>query len=619
MIGPAEELRIYFAAAVRGDASGHLLARRVEQLSSLGHVLTEHMASPRTTDLGHADDAAIHAHDQALLARAHLFVADLAAPSTGTGYMVARAIARGVPVLCLFPQGARPSAMIAGSPDVTTRAYADDDAFAAHVRAFLLAHAGALAHMRTRARRVFLAGPPGSGKGSLGAALARLTGAPHVSTGELLRALVASQPDHPLARTVRSFMDAGQLVPAEVMRDIVIDRLAQPDCRLLGCILDGYPPSRADLDNLRGRVDPDLVLYLDVSDATAVARQVSRAARSTDTPTRARDRIAAFHEARAELDELATRWYPDRLVVQIDAERPAAAVEETAREVLRATSPATRHDRAFFPLPAPRPELVRSTRVHLHVDAPDLDAVRAIAHAILARHQPAQGQLKIYPIRSLHLGGQVRLPIYARLPNFHPIDDADHEAFITGRLGDGDRALMQIALEVTRERGGMAELEEYVGEWTLRRDGAVVADAVHDLVALDHGYPDFAAHLAPALPTWELHHGFDVPKVAGADPPPIELAELMSACAAAGLDNGGWFIFKHATCWAYRSNEFAEGAQADATARVTAQARALQQALRARGIDVAIGFSLERVHGIWTFPPRQEVGSLRSPQGANAS
>jgi len=136
-----------------------------------------------------------------------------------------------------------------------------------------------------------------------------------------------------------------------------------------------------------------------------------------------------------------------------------------------------------------------------------------------------------------------------------------------------------------------------------------VADATYELVALDHEYSDFAANLAPALPTWELHHGFDVAKQPGDhDPLPIALPELMGACAMAGLDNGGWFIFKNDSHWAYRSNEFGDDPQADATARVTAQAKALQRLLRARGIDVDIGFSLERVHGIWTFPG----------QGANA-
>jgi adenylate kinase len=582
-------VRIYFSAAVRSDGPPGQLARRIEQLSTLGDVLTKHMASPATVDLGHKDDASIWAHDQALLEQAHTFIADLGAPSTGSGYMVARATARGIPALCLFPKGGRVSAMIAGAPDVTTRYYADDAEWLRHVRAFLLG-----------GRKIFLAGPPGSGKGTLGARLGELLGAPHISTGELLRSMVKERPEHPLAKQVKAFMDAGQLVPAELMRDIVLDRLSQPDCQLFGFVLDGYPPSLADLENLRGRVDPDLVIYLEVSDATSAARQVSRAARSTDTPERAKDRLNAFHQAHSEYEALATRWYPRQLVVRLDAEHSAAAVEAQALELLRNTSAGALHTRSYFALPPFRAADVRSTRVHFHVDAPNHRAVRTIAHAICARHKAAQGQLKIYPIRSLHLGAQTRLPIYQRLPNFHPIENAAHEAFITGRLGEGDRALMQVVLEETRARGGMAELEEYVGEWTLRRDGTVHADAEYPLVPADHRYPDFAGALAPVLPQWELHHGFDVPKTS--DSLPLPLPELMQACAAAGLDNGGWFIFHNDEHWAYRSNEFRDGPQAEMTERLHQQARALQLLLEQRSVDVDVGYSLERVHGIWTFP-----------------
>ena len=84
-------LRIYFSSAVRGGARFEKLASRIERLSALGHVLTEHMASPKTIDLGHEDDAAIHAHDQELLAKAHVFIADVTQPSTGSGYMAAKA------------------------------------------------------------------------------------------------------------------------------------------------------------------------------------------------------------------------------------------------------------------------------------------------------------------------------------------------------------------------------------------------------------------------------------------------------------------------------------------------------------------------------------------------
>ncbi len=394
------ELAIYFAAAVRGGGAFDKLAARIAALSALGQVLTEHMASPRTVDL-HVSDAAIHAHDQLLLTQAHVFIADLSQPSTGTGYMAARAVARGLPVLCLYEHGQRPSAMIAGSPDVDTRFFTDDADFMRQVHAFLLAHADRLP--ATRAPRIFLAGPPGSGKGTAGARLAELTGAPHVSTGELLRELVRARPDEPRTREIERFMSAGELVPAPLMREVVGERLAAPDCRLFGVILDGYPPSRGDLANLveRGLL-PDIVFYFDASDATAIARQVGRHARSTDTPERAAARLAVFHAADARFEALATRWYPDRLVVRVDAEQPPEVVLAQLVATLRGSFGGSHHARSYYPVPG----TPRSTRVHLHVDAAHVDAVRAIARAITIRHKAAQGQLKIYPIRSLALGPQ---------------------------------------------------------------------------------------------------------------------------------------------------------------------------------------------------------------------
>jgi adenylate kinase len=595
------ELAIYFSAAVRGGASFAKIAARIDALSALGHVLTEHMASPRTIDLG-ASDAEIHAHDEALLARAHVMIADVSRPSTGAGYMVARAAARGIPILCLYERGQKPSAMIAGSPDVDTRFFEDEEDFTRQVRAFLASRASRIP--KTRAPRVFLAGPPGSGKGTLGAALAAKTGAPHVSTGELLRTLLREKPDHPHAKAISEAMNAGRLVPASIMRDLVCERLLEADCRLFGFILDGYPPSRADLANLTERgIHPDVVLYFDCSDATSVARQVSRAARATDTPEIAKKRLAVFHEAGSDFASLAKDWYPDRLVVRVDAEQPPAGVLAMVEETLRHLFTGARETRSYFAIPPARAADVRSTRLHFHVDAKDVHAIRAIAREIHVR-RPCQGQIKIYPIDSLVLGPQhARMPIYRRLPNFHPITSSTTEAFITGRLGDGDPELVAAVLAVAKEHGAMAELEEYVGEWTLSPDGTVTADSEYDLlptVDLDR-YREHRAALAPSIPAWELHHGFDVPKKDPAEAMPIALDDLVAACARAGLDNGGWFVFGDDRRWAYRTNELADGGLPAARARLGAQARALQALLAERGVRVPVGFSLERMHGIWTW------------------
>lgn len=587
-----DELAIYFAAAVRGG-SHERLAARIEALSTLGRVTTEHMASPRTVDRG--DDVAIWAHDQALLARSHVMIADVAVPSTGTGYMIARAAARGMPVLCLFETGQRASAMIAGSPDLTTRFYADDGELLAHARAFLVEHASRLP--AARIQRIFLAGPPGSGKGTLGRWLAEAIGAPHISTGDLLRELVASHAEHPHRDVIARCMTAGELVPADVMREVVVERLGRPDCQMLGMVLDGYPPSLDDLDNLTAHgVSPDLVLLLECSDETSVARQLGRKVRATDTEEGARKRLAVFHEKLGAFEALATRWYPDSLVARVDAERSPEDVAAFALQTVRNALHRRRHPRSYFPIPPARPAEARSTRLHFHVDAADARAVHDFALDLLRRHKPAQGQVKVYPIEHLHLGPQhARLPIYAQLPNFHPIENADDEAFITGRLGDGDRALVTAALAIGRERRVMVELEEYVGEWTIRAGGELHADATYELTDDDHAYPAFADKLCRDIPRWELHHGFDLPKH-GEDAPPWRLPELIEACRGAGLDNGGWFVFKHDQHWAYRSNEFSDAPEAEAREALFAQAHALREIV---GVD--IGCSLERVHGIWVF------------------
>ena len=593
-----EELAIYFAAAVRGGASFEELSARIDALSALGHVLTEHMASPQTMDFGASTDAEIHAHDQALLARAHVMIADLSRPSTGTGYMIAKAAARHIPILALFEKGQRPSAMIAGSPHIETRFFATTYDFMREVRAFFLAHAATLP--KTRAPRIFLAGPPGSGKGTLGAALAAKTGAPHVSTGELLRTLLEERPEHPHAKTITTAMNAGQLVPAAVMRDLVCERLLAPDCTIFGFILDGYPPSRADLANLTdGEIHPDIVFYFDVRDATSVARQVSRAARASDTPEIAAKRLGVYHQADSGFTSLAKSWYPDRLVVRVDAERSPADVLATVEDTLRHLFTGARETRSYFTLPPAKPSDVRSTRLHFHVDAADVHTIRAIAREIHLR-SPCQGQMKIYPIEALSLGPQHgKHPIYERLPNFHPIPSSAPEAFITGRLGEGDPELFAAVLAVASRHRAMAELEEYVGEWTLAVDGSVTADAEYTLLpAFDaSAYPE---GLAPQVPAWELHLGFDILKSDA--PPPIALDGLVAACATAGLENGGWFIFANDHHWAYRANEFAGGDLGTARARIEAQARTLSELLRTREVRCPIGFSLERLHGIWTWP-----------------
>ena len=81
-------------------------------------------------------------------------------------------------------------------------------------------------------------GPPGAGKGTQAVLLRERLGIAHLSVGEMLREAVKR--GTPLGRMAREIMERGELVPDDVVGDMVLRRLAEPDCRS-GFVLDGYP------------------------------------------------------------------------------------------------------------------------------------------------------------------------------------------------------------------------------------------------------------------------------------------------------------------------------------------------------------------------------------------
>ena len=125
--------------------------------------------------------------------------------------------------------------------------------------------------------RVLVLGRPGSGKGTQCARLAQHLGVPHISTGDLFRATVAL--DAPLGRMVKGYMDAGELVPDDLVVDVVDDRLGA-DGAATGFVLDGFPRTVAQADQL---ADPSTAACA----ATAVARPVPKAMPSPRSATSA--------------------------------------------------------------------------------------------------------------------------------------------------------------------------------------------------------------------------------------------------------------------------------------------------------------------------------------------
>ena len=120
--------------------------------------------------------------------------------------------------------------------------------------------------------KLILLGAPGAGKGTQAEILCDKLGIPTISTGNILRAAVKE--GTPMGKKAKSFMDAGALVPDDVIVGIVKERLAEPDCEK-GFILDGMPRTIAQGEALEQMgVDIDKVVNLIVPDE-AITRRMS--------------------------------------------------------------------------------------------------------------------------------------------------------------------------------------------------------------------------------------------------------------------------------------------------------------------------------------------------------
>jgi adenylate kinase len=184
--------------------------------------------------------------------------------------------------------------------------------------------------------RVLMIAPPGAGKGTQGALIAAHFGIPHIATGELLRDHVARRTDLGLA--VQEYLDRGELVPDQVVLDMVREAVVAAKAAGGGYVLDGIPRTIEQaralyLIAVELGMTADVALHLDAGDAEVTRRLLARAAlehRSDDTAEVIAQRLALYRQVTAPI----LGWYRDRgILVSVDAMRP---VQQVSREILTA-------------------------------------------------------------------------------------------------------------------------------------------------------------------------------------------------------------------------------------------------------------------------------------------
>jgi adenylate kinase len=152
--------------------------------------------------------------------------------------------------------------------------------------------------------RVVLLGPPGAGKGTQAEKLSEKLGIPQISTGDLFRKNIGD--GTPLGVEAKRYLDAGDLVPAELTNRLVEDRIDQEDAAG-GFILDGYPRSVEQAGALHDMLEArntklDAVLEFAVSEDELLARLKGRG-RADDTEEVIHNRMQVYRDETAPLLE----------------------------------------------------------------------------------------------------------------------------------------------------------------------------------------------------------------------------------------------------------------------------------------------------------------------------
>lgn len=196
---------------------------------------------------------------------------------------------------------------------------------------------------------IVLFGPPGAGKGTQAQRIMEQTGLPQVSTGDMLRAAVNAGTE--VGNEAKKFMDAGALVPDDVILALIEERLAEDDA-MDGVMFDGFPRTVPQAEALSQLADITHVLAIEVPDERIVERICGRVTcgtcgtvyhdsfapvpptgcicgefeekrRADDNESTVKNRLRAYHQQTAPL----AAWYTEQgLFHRVDGDRDIGAI-----------------------------------------------------------------------------------------------------------------------------------------------------------------------------------------------------------------------------------------------------------------------------------------------------
>lgn len=184
--------------------------------------------------------------------------------------------------------------------------------------------------------RVVMLAPPGAGKGTQGERIASRYQVPHISSGEVFRQEV--EKNSPLGQRLRGYLDAGDLVPDDLVLDILMERVIEAAANDGGYVLDGFPrtlpQAKAAFEmavNATAKVTAQVVLYLDAPPEVLMERLTRRGeGRADDSAEVARHRLEVYAKNTQPLID----YYSGRgIVVRIDA---TPAIDEVSGEIFAA-------------------------------------------------------------------------------------------------------------------------------------------------------------------------------------------------------------------------------------------------------------------------------------------